>query len=46
MSTWESYNNEIQTWIDNDWFIYLENKLEPAKGLIPLMDMIQHMADQ
>ena len=36
------YDKELQNWIDNGWLVpYLEDKLGPPKGLIPLMAVIQ-----
>ena len=36
------YEKELQNWIDNGWLVpYPEDKLEPLKGLIPLMAVIQ-----
>ena len=36
------YEQELQAWIQNGWLIpYLENELEPPKGLILLMAILQ-----
>ena len=36
------YNKELQNWVDNGWLVpYPEDKLEPLKGLIPLIAVIQ-----
>ena len=37
------YKRELQVWIMNSWLIpYLQERLGPPKGLIPLMAMVQH----
>ena len=36
------YTQELHTWISNGWLVpYPEDKLEPLKGLIPLMAVLQ-----
>lgn len=38
----EQYEEELQTWIQDGWLLpYDENKYGPAKGLVPLMAVVQ-----
>ena len=42
-----SYEEEIQEWIANGWLEpYDDNKMEPPKGLIPLMAIVQQNKDK
>ena len=39
----DSYEKELQRWIDDGWLLpYDEQAHGPAKGLIPLMAVVQH----
>lgn len=39
----DDYENEFQNWIDSIWLIpYTEEEIQPFKGLIILMTMVQH----
>ena len=42
-----SYEEEIQEWTANGWLeLYDDNKMGPAKGLIPLMAIVQQNKDK
>ena len=43
----ERYEEEVRHWIDNGWLLpYDEDELGPAKGLIPMMAVIQGNKDK